>query len=320
MSKLQKVFLIGACLLFVATVYSLFFLKPLFIIIFFVLHSLCLFSFCYVCYSDQMDKELSLKSYHQAVGQELAGKEQELAGKEQELSEISEKMKEKDSVIETIRTQLKNLLSQNESSQNETTTLLSRIRKLEEEKAEKEMELARERESGRNTKSQDFGALLPPITPGSEEKETVNIIAIANQAKNSLLDAAKAANLHVTVSSATDTLLVSADPGRLMTLFRNIIDNSIKYMKRAGSLVITISTIGDDIFIVLKDTGEGLPNEETKYIFELNYQGSNRISGNGLGLAQARAIVEYYGGTIYAKSTVGNGMGIYIQIPAGGRI
>ena len=101
-----------------------------------------------------------------------------------------------------------------------------------------------------------------------------------------------------------------------MILFRNIIDNSIKYMKRAGSLVITISTIGDDIFIVLKDTGEGLPEEETKHIFELNYQGSNRISGNGLGLAQAKAIVENYGGTIYAKSTEGNGMGIYIQLPA----
>ena len=41
-----------------------------------------------------------------------------------------------------------------------------------------------------------------------------------------------------------------------------------------------------------------------------------RISGNGLGLAQARAIVEYYGGTIYAKSDSGKGMAIYIQLPA----
>ena len=40
-----------------------------------------------------------------------------------------------------------------------------------------------------------------------------------------------------------------------------------------------------------------------------------RISGNGLGLTQAKAIVEYYGGTIYAKSNTGNGMGIYIQLP-----
>ena len=87
-------------------------------------------------------------------------------------------------------------------------------------------------------------------------------------------------------------------------------------MHRNGNLVITVSNIGDDLFIVLKDNGEGLPSSETAHIFELNYQGSNRVSGNGLGLTQAKAIVEYYGGTIYAKSNSGNGMGIYIQLPA----
>jgi len=257
----------------------------------------------------------SLNTYHQEVGLEIAEKEKEI-------TEINGKMREKDSLIESFRAQLDSLRKQNVSFKDEASNLLSRIRGLEEEKKEKELEIAAEREKKfvEKEKASDFGALLPPITGDGEGRETVNIIAVANQAKNSLLEEAKAANLHITVSSATDTLLVTADQGRLMTLFRNIIDNSIKYMKRAGSLVITISTIGDDIFIVLKDTGEGLPNEETKYIFELNYQGSNRISGNGLGLAQARAIVEYYGGTIYAKSTVGNGMGIYIQIPSGGKV
>ena len=76
-----------------------------------------------------------------------------------------------------------------------------------------------------------------------------------------------------------------------------------------------MSAVGTDIFIVLKDNGDGLSSAETPHIFEMNYQGSNRISGNGLGLTQAKAIVEFYGGTIYAKSTPGNGMGIYIQIP-----
>lgn len=318
MSGLQRVFLIGSCLLFAATIYSLFFLKLIFIIIFFVLHSLCIFAFCYSCYTDQADKALSLKNYHQEMGQEIAEKEKEI-------SEINNQIREKDGLIEQIRSQMEILRSKNDSFKDEAANMLTRIRRLEDEKQEKEQELAemkreQEQSKGKEGKSHDYGALLPPITGESEGRETVNIIAVANQAKNSLLEHAKAANLHITVSSATDTLLVSADQGRLMTLFRNIIDNSIKYMKRAGSLVITISTIGDDIFIVLKDTGEGLPKEETKYIFELNYQGSNRISGNGLGLAQARAIVEYYGGTIYAKSTVGNGMGIYIQIPAGGRV
>lgn len=110
--------------------------------------------------------------------------------------------------------------------------------------------------------------------------------------------------------------MVKASPTRIRILFRNIIDNSIKYMQRAGVLIITISNIGSDIFIVIKDNGNGLSKDETSHIFELNYQGSNRISGNGLGLTQSKAIVDYYGGTIYAKSSPSQGMGIYIQLPA----
>ena len=117
------------------------------------------------------------------------------------------------------------------------------------------------------------------------------------------------------MASAEESIFIKAQAIRLRIMFRNIIDNSIKYMKRSGSLVITLSAVEEDIFIVLKDTGEGLPEEETKHIFELNFQGSNRISGNGLGLTQAKAIVDYYGGTIYGKSSPGKGMGIYIQLP-----
>ena len=96
-------------------------------------------------------------------------------------------------------------------------------------------------------------------------------------------------------------------------LFKNDAER-IKYMKKAGSLVITISTIGDDIFIVLKDTGEGLNEEETKHIFELNFQGSNRISGNGLGLALVKRVVDIVGGEIGVSSELGKGTTFTVKI------
>lgn len=157
--------------------------------------------------------------------------------------------------------------------------------------------------------------LLPPLKENEDPHETMDIIRVAQDTVGELLPFAEKAGVQIHISSPTSTLLMKANAMRIRTLFRNIIDNSIKYMNRAGSLVITISTVGSDIFIVLKDNGNGLPEDETPHIFELNYQGSNRISGNGLGLTQAKAIVDYYGGTIYAKSTPGKGMGIYIQIP-----
>ena len=163
--------------------------------------------------------------------------------------------------------------------------------------------------------SHEYEALLPPIDPDESPNETIHILQIAQDTINELSTFASEAEIKILLSAPEQDLLVKANKGRLRILFRNIIDNSIKYMQRSGTLIITISNIGDDIFIVLKDNGNGLSERETRHIFELNYQGSNRISGNGLGLTQAKAIVDYYGGSIYAKSMVGRGMGIYIQLP-----
>ena len=165
----------------------------------------------------------------------------------------------------------------------------------------------------------DKSELLNHLLPKEESPVELNIIEAVNKVIEEMAPYSRKAGIRLLLSSASDRLMVRADASFIRILFRNIIDNSIKYMHRNGNLVITVSNIGDDLFIVLKDNGEGLPTSETDHIFELNYQGSNRVSGNGLGLTQAKAIVEYYGGTIYAKSNSGKGMGIYIQLPAGSR-
>lgn len=160
---------------------------------------------------------------------------------------------------------------------------------------------------------------LNHLLPQDETPVQLDIIAAVHQVIEEMTPYSRQSGINILLSSASDKLIVRADASFMRIMFRNIIDNSIKYMNRNGSLVITISNIADDLFIVLKDNGEGLPTAETSHIFELNYQGSNRVSGNGLGLTQAKAIVEYYGGTIYAKSEPGKGMGIYIQLPSSSR-
>lgn len=162
------------------------------------------------------------------------------------------------------------------------------------------------------TKSEDYDHLLPE----AGETTVLNIIAVTQAVIDEMAPFCNRSGIQVQLASSSDQLLVKADAGYLRILFRNIIDNSVKYMKRSGSIVITLSLVGSDLFIVLKDNGVGLPTQETAHIFELNYQGSNRVSGNGLGLTQSKAIVEYYGGTIYAKSGKDSGMAIYIQLPA----
>ena len=241
-----------------------------------------------------------LVSHAKMTGVSLRQTEQDVPRLEEEIQMISKYTQE-----------LSSLKQEQEKWLEEKEQLRADCASLKEKNTELSSSLELLQSQSPDVQAENLNDLLPP-----EEKPTeLNIISTVSAVIEEMLPYSRKAGIQLLLSSASDTLMVRADASYLRILFRNIIDNSIKYMRRNGNLVITISNIGDDLFIVLKDNGEGLPSSETAHIFELNYQGSNRVSGNGLGLTQAKAIVEYYGGTIYAKSTSGNGMGIYIQLP-----
>ena len=291
MTREQKTALIVACVFYVATIFGFFYFSLTLIVLVFLAATLSLSYFAYLCYkthndytgAEHLQQEIGLikaEMDQQKKDYEslLLEKDNELDRRQQNIEDLEKKAEDREKVIQETKDEL--------------------LKHVDEKKSNDQL----------------YESLLPPDEDDSTE---VDIIGVARRAIQELDADARKVGLKITISSAQDRLMVKASAKRLLIMFRNIIDNSIKYMKKAGTLVVTISTIDDDIFIVLKDTGNGLPENETKHIFELNYQGSNRISGNGLGLTQAKAIVEHYGGTIYARSPQGNGMGIYIQLPTG---
>lgn len=282
MNTTQKSLLVCSAVCYVMVLFSFLNSALWLVLIFFILHSLALIFFSYLTYTSSRAPEIEAD-------------------------------------LEALKEQYDRLLRENTHLSDELSQVRKQCEELEAsaaepEKIEEEPAAAASPAAG-ETIPDPYQGLLPPIDPKSDSQDTVNIIQTAKDTIREFLPFSSEAGIQVQVSAAVDNLFVKADARRIRILFRNIIDNSIKYMKQAGNLVITISTIGDDIFIVLKDSGKGLPEAETPHIFEMNYQGSNRVSGNGLGLTQAKAIVESYGGTIYAKSMTGKGMGIYIQIP-----
>lgn len=289
MSREQKIALILACVFYVLTIFGFFYFSLTLIILLFLFATLSLTYFAYLCYKTHNDYTGA-----EHLQQEIGLLKAEL---EQQKKDYESLVKEKDLELDR--------------RQEGIEDLTQRLSDAEKNLGEAKDEITRHKDGARNNESL-YESLLPP---DNEDTAEVDIIGVARRAIQELDADAKAVGLKVTISSAVDKLMVKASAKRLLIMFRNIIDNSIKYMQKAGTLVVTISTIEDDIFIVLKDTGNGLPENETKHIFELNFQGSNRISGNGLGLTQAKAIVEHYGGTIYARSPQGSGMGIYIQLP-----
>lgn len=165
--------------------------------------------------------------------------------------------------------------------------------------------------------SDEKHTMISSLIPDADDchDEDVDVAALAGEAAQRIAGRAQAANLRVNVVAPEEPVIVHMDAYLLGRVYDCIIDNAIRYMRRPGMLQITISRVGGQAFIVAKDDGEGLSQEEASHIFELNYRGSNSSSGNGLGLTQVKAIVEAYKGTVYAKSEQGKGMGIYIRLP-----
>ncbi len=290
MTRNQKILLIISCVLYVFVIYGFFNFDLYLIVVLFVLHSMALILFSYLAYNDKGNPD-DVEQLQQEIGIMRAENAETLRDCDNKIAEMKREIERAENQLQDEKIKNEDLIKEIEIKTSESQEMLASI----------------------SAEPASLSSFLPDTD--EDEKTEVDIIEIAGQVADEFKDAARKAKMKINISTAEDSLKVKASKKRIIILFRNIIDNSIKYMNREGTLVITISAINDDIFIVLKDSGNGLAEAETKHIFELNYQGSNRISGNGLGLTQAKAIVDYYGGNIYARSGEGKGMGIYIQLP-----
>ena len=95
---------------------------------------------------------------------------------------------------------------------------------------------------------------------------------------------------------------------RIEQVVVNLLSNAIKYGS-AKPIRLSLSLLGDDAVIQVRDQGIGIASEDMKRIFE-PYERAvtyTSISGLGLGLYISRRIVEAHGGTLRVSSELGRG-------------
>ena len=98
-----------------------------------------------------------------------------------------------------------------------------------------------------------------------------------------------------------------------------LIGNAVKFVKGDGSGRITVRLTPNEknVVVTVADNGIGMDDKTIAHIFEKFYQGdtSRRSSGNGLGLALCKKIVESLHGTITAKGAPGEGSVFTVVLP-----
>ena len=107
------------------------------------------------------------------------------------------------------------------------------------------------------------------------------------------------------------SLIVTADMGKIQQVLYNLIDNAIKFSRPESAIYIETTEKHEKIYVSVKDTGEGIPKESIKKIWERFYKtdpsrGKDK-KGTGLGLAITKEIIQAHGENINVVSTEGVG-------------
>jgi signal transduction histidine kinase len=103
------------------------------------------------------------------------------------------------------------------------------------------------------------------------------------------------------------------DAAQIKQVLVNLIKNAIQAMTRGGVLSLQTDSSADGVYLIVSDTGGGIPEEQINRIFEPFY--TTKKKGTGLGLMIVQRIVREHNGRIELESRVGQGTTFRIWLP-----
>ncbi|MBD2680710.1 MULTISPECIES: response regulator [Nostoc] len=149
------------------------------------------------------------------------------------------------------------------------------------------------------------------------ESTICNIIDIIAQAVNVMQPLADKAGVKLVISDVSGQ--VWADCDRIVQTLTNLLSNAIKFSSSGSTVCLQVQQQDDEVLLIVKDTGRGIPADKLESIFErfqqVDSSDSRNHDGTGLGLAICKSIMQQHGGRIWAESVLGEGSTFYVTLP-----
>lgn len=147
----------------------------------------------------------------------------------------------------------------------------------------------------------------------------IDVIENINEIIELLEPLAEIKNIELNLNIEENLNKIHGDKDWFRLILINLIENSIKYNKENGNILIDIYNYNKGIKLIVEDNGIGIPKEDIPRIFERFYRvdksRSNTIEGSGLGLAIVKHIVILFGGSIEVESQLGKGTRFTVFLP-----
>jgi PAS domain S-box-containing protein len=148
----------------------------------------------------------------------------------------------------------------------------------------------------------------------------VELATVLNHALEACRPLYEHSGLSLRVEMPDAPVYVLADAARLAQVFGNLLTNAAKYTPPNGHVSVTTEREGDQVAVVVTDTGVGIPPDMLSRVFELFTQVDGQFEraqgGLGIGLSLVKRLVEMHGGTVTAHSDGrGTGSRFVVRLP-----
>ena len=131
-----------------------------------------------------------------------------------------------------------------------------------------------------------------------------------------MLDRSLGDQIRVEAVVSADLPPVRADADQMELAILNAAVNARDAMPNGGMFRIVVRPAGDQIELMLSDTGSGMPADVAERAFEPFFTTKPRGEGSGLGLAQIYGFARQCGGSARIDTAPGEGTTILLKLPA----
>ncbi|HLA28477.1 MAG TPA: PAS domain S-box protein [Syntrophales bacterium] len=168
--------------------------------------------------------------------------------------------------------------------------------------------------------SEMLRSMLSFSKPEEEKRTLIKINEIIEGILLVMEKQMREANIRVMTTFQKDLPEIMASTNQIRQVMLNMIKNAKESMPSGGALNIRTMSNAENVVIIIRDTGAGIPEEIRDKIFDAFFTTKQKVKGVGLGLSVCYGIIKDHGGDIKVESEIGKGTHFIITLPVKVRV
>jgi len=151
------------------------------------------------------------------------------------------------------------------------------------------------------------------------KEEEIDLKEIVEEVVENMSLLINESNGSIDIQTTNPCINIKGDYLHISNVFRNLIDNALKYCENSPKIQISLLEENDLVKVLITDNGIGISAQDKAHIFKkfqrVNTGDIKRVKGFGIGLAYVKKVIELHKGVVSVESEINKGSEFKLLIP-----